>query len=267
MPHFGFCFGRRISHHIRRFLIMKENMIIFRSEQIFSLRRILREMTISEYSDRSESKIIKSIFRLSRPFAILSMALFSGCIIAVAFLDQVIPFDLRPWIGWAFLAVLFFVVLNAALLFVEILRKSWLPYRKRYDQLLNAFRWYSIRDIKFLIRLLEIDVSVLELGLLQYRHQWIVLKRKMQFWFIPFAPSYLSLWWKPIDVGVDNNAIIVFYPLLAGLTFYIANQRQRPNQVILLLEYAIRLKSWLQKGTAEPEHSVGLRERLGRIFK
>jgi len=170
-----------------------------------SLGILLKDMTLSECSgDKSVLLAVDKFANFSRYATFCVAILFGLLMLAGIFFDEahsldVFRFpplsllDIKKKFSLGDLMVLTFVVLFILVLlclfiiFFEGFRKSWLRYNKRYNMFLDAFVWYSRKDRRFLVRLFSFTVPVLEFGLIQYSHQWRILKWKMFFWFAPFA--------------------------------------------------------------------------------
>jgi len=237
----------------------------------------LKEMTLSDYfGDKTPSKISEIIFRWIHPIAVstmLSLALFIVLAVIAALSSKEFSPKLAPWLGWIFALLFLEVIVCGLIVIYEVSRKSWLPYKKRYDLFLDIFEWYSIKDEKFLKILNKFELSTLNYVLIQYRQQWFVLRWKIYFWFIlvlPFLafglldaivvdPPFVDA----VDVGIVKSSIF----FLISFVFYLLWLRMRPKQVIALLEYVIRLKSESQEYTSKPspEPPINLRDRLGNL--
>jgi len=240
------------------------------------LCNVLRGMTLSEYfGDTAALKFSERFFRYSYPIVVFLMILFVGCVVATAFSGEKGSSVLKPLMGWIFVLLFISMILYGLIVFIEIFRKSWVFYKKRYDSFLDIFEWHSTRDRNFLRILNKFEVSTLEFALIQYCRQWTILRWKMYFWLVLVLPIFAfdlvdAIAVKPpieadLDVGIIKSSIF----FLSSFVFYIIWLRQRPKHVIILLEYVIRLKSDPQKHVSKlsAEPPFDLRERLGRIFK
>src|SRR5687768_8169372 len=180
--------------------------------------------------------------------------------------------DAQLVIEWLIGLILVFLFLCGTLLVVSflyiILRgKTLVPY------IFLSPEYILRRDAKFITQLLTFDKATLAYGLLKYRHRWLSSEgraaafvgdlRKVGLLPALTAPAALLIsaatllkdhsspfLWRGLVITV---AIFVIYNLIAFAVFL---SRERPQQVIQLLEYAIQHED---KAASQP---AGARELL-----
>ncbi|WP_395026136.1 hypothetical protein [Comamonas odontotermitis] len=142
----------------------------------------------------------------------------------------------------------------------------WRHRKQRFPELLTRLQQDMNGDAAFLARLLCYDKATLEYALLQYRHRWDIFDgrvglltgdlRKLGL-FPAFAASAMAA---STLLKSDIN-IYLWLPLILAACFYLVafhahGQRERPQQVATLLEYAIRHT----KTHAEPGQETAIEE-------
>ncbi|WP_235857404.1 hypothetical protein [Xanthomonas cissicola] len=122
-------------------------------------------------------------------------------------------------------------------------------------------------DAQFLVRLAEFDKITLEYGLLHYKHRWSTVDGRVSLLvgdirkigiFPAFAAAATSCHY-PSQARQYFHAVGALDPGLLFLSdrFYATGRRERPDQVIALLELVIRHERTRFSNRAPEQHSSG----------
>ena len=120
------------------------------------------------------------------------------------------------------------------------------PYSPMWITLENDLH----RDAKWITQLLTFDKSTLDYGLLQYRHHWSSLEGRAAVLAgdlrkLGLFPAWAALSMAAATLRTEDGNLFVWGPMIAAAIFYLVAfvaflSRERPQQVIQLLEYAIQ---------------------------
>lgn len=120
------------------------------------------------------------------------------------------------------------------------------PYSPMWITLENDLH----RDAKWITQLLTFDKSTLDYGLLQYRHHWSSLEGRAAVLAgdlrkLGLFPAWAALSMAAATLRTEDGNLFVWSPMIAAAIFYLVAfvaflSRERPQQVIQLLEYAIQ---------------------------
>ncbi|HET7062061.1 MAG TPA: hypothetical protein VFI43_07770 [Nitrosospira sp.] len=154
-------------------------------------------------------------------------------------------------VQWPLIAcfVFFLVMLTRRALYIRRHRKELVPFPFLYPPQKSALH----RDAEFITQLLRFDKATLAYGLLQYSHRWSSPEGRAAVFVgdlrkLGLVPTVVALF---ISVAMlfkgdsspfllflqDLVVIVIIYYVAAFLGFL---SRERPQQVIQLLEYAIQ---------------------------
>ncbi len=131
---------------------------------------------------------------------------------------------------------------------IGFVRVAWHHRQERFSAILATLKNDLYGDAEFLARLWTFDKPMLEYGLLQYRHRWLTFDGRLA----ALAGDVRKLGMFPALAAASISATILlkesstfflWAPLILAccfylISFYAIGQRERPEQVIALLEYA-----------------------------
>ena len=138
------------------------------------------------------------------------------------------------------------------LVFVTIDAVRTTPWRRHefFSATLGALQKDIRMDASFLTRLWAFDKPTLEYGLIQYRYRWNITDRRLaslagDIRKLGLFPALTAAAISAATLYKDSSDLWLWLPLVVACAFYLmafiaVNQRERPDQVITLLEYAIR---------------------------
>ncbi|HBN8432882.1 hypothetical protein [Pseudomonas aeruginosa] len=145
---------------------------------------------------------------------------------------------------------LMFAILYLATVAIGVVRLFWRHRRERFAAILATLKSELHSDAELLARLWVFDKPTLEYGLLQYRHRWesfdgrvTVLAGDLR--KLGLFPALAAASISAATLLKEGSNFFLWAPLILAccfylMAFYALAQRERPRQVIALLEYAVR---------------------------
>ena len=144
---------------------------------------------------------------------------------------------------------LLFAILYLATVAAGVTQAVWRHRRQRFAAIFATLKSELHGDAAFLERLWAFDKPTLEYGLLQYRHRWssfdgraVVLAGDLR--KLGLFPALAAASVSASTLLKENSNFFLWTPLILACCFYLVafyalGQRERPDQVVALLEYAI----------------------------
>ncbi|MFB9038438.1 hypothetical protein [Xanthomonas arboricola] len=122
--------------------------------------------------------------------------------------------------------------------------------RKSFALILRRLESDLLDDAQFLGRLAEFDKITLEYGLLQYKHRWSTVDGRVSLLVgdirkIGIFPAFAAAATSVTILAKQDSSFMLWTPLILAccfylIAFYATGRRERPDQVIALLELVIR---------------------------
>lgn len=230
---------------------------MLQTENINELFHCLEEITTSK---RPESifQISPKMKRLENRFILASAASFT-LLVALAWRSNSHP--LGGCISIIFILSYILTILLSFIYSLLSIYNTALPLWKirktPFFVILKNLQHDLLKDAEPLHRLLAFDRKLLEYGLIQYRHCWSTFNNRLvtvfggplQLRLLPVLVTGLAAALNPTNQGgIYAWLVFICVTFLSLFTLTMAVRGERPQQVISLLEYAIRLK------TAEPQN-------------
>lgn len=221
---------------------------MIKSDALDSLFSLLQEMTLVEH--KGAATPIPRWMQLLERYSILGFLVVIALMLLVAAIQYVRPTQILITVGW-FLYVVY--MLLAMAFFLSVLLNAgqvlWRGRKQRFVWLLTSTQLDMQTDAKYVTKLMTYDKPTLVYGLLQYRHRVDLHDgrvsllagdlRKLGF-FPTLAASVVA-----ISTLLKNGSnVFLWWPVIVAACFslmalYSQVQRERPQQVINLLEFAI----------------------------
>lgn len=226
--------------------------MMLHNEKLDELFQLLKDMTVPPPKDTSPPPA-----RLARRIENWLMIVLVAAILLLVIIVACRRFSSPPPLPGVTIAI---STLSAAILLlaffypiIVIIDVAGTAWRQRYEcfPVLFAALQKSLRtDAFFLTHLWSFDKPTLEYGLIQYRHHWSIPDRRVGSLVgdvrkIGLLPALATAVVSAITLKKADSDLYLWIPLAVTCAFYLigfiaVNQRERPDQVIGLLEYAIR---------------------------
>jgi hypothetical protein len=126
----------------------------------------------------------------------------------------------------------------------------WRHRKQPYSPMWVALENDLHRDAKWIKQLWTFDKATLAYGLLQYRHHWSSLEGRAAVLAgdlrkLGLFPAWAALAVVAATLRKEDSELFLWGPVIVAAIFYLMAfvaflSRERPNQVIQLLEYAIQ---------------------------
>ncbi|KCX01666.1 hypothetical protein DK27_04115 [Xanthomonas arboricola pv. pruni] len=222
------------------------------NEEVAALYKLLEEMTLAEDKNFASlpSKWLKKIenwLMISFLITILVILFFAAWYRYgpdAPVVKMIGAIQVTNWV-LLFISLLYFVTLSIGLyqLFRQHRRKSFALILRRLERDL-------LDDAQFIGRLAEFDKITLEYGLLQYKHRWSTVDGRVSLLVgdirkIGIFPAFAAAAISVTILAKQGSSFMLWAPLILTccfylLAFYAIGRRERPDQVIALIELAIR---------------------------
>lgn len=145
--------------------------------------------------------------------------------------------------------ILVFAPLYSIVVIAGEVATAWRQRHEHFPVLFAALQKNLQTDAIFLTRLWRFDKPTLEYGLIQYRHYWSIPDRRVgslvgDIRKIGLLPALAAAMVSATTLLKAESHFYLWLPLAVTCAFYLigffaVNQRERPDKVIGLLEYAI----------------------------
>lgn len=225
---------------------------MLQNDKFDSLHKLLYEMTQENKADHHtlppRLRQLESVLALG---FIVSVFLFA----IVAFFDRLTSETINHSMTSLlmlilYLAMLIFSVLHMLTHIAFAFRTIRRQGKGRFNAILASLEHDLSVDASFLKKLWEFDKATLQYALLQYQHRWRVFDSRMamfsgdlrKFGLLPaFAAASISA----TTLLKEDANMFLWMPLILACGFYAISfcamaSRERPEQVIALLEYAVQ---------------------------
>ncbi|KAB0518949.1 hypothetical protein NY99_19805 [Xanthomonas phaseoli pv. phaseoli] len=223
-----------------------------RNEELAALYQLLEEMTLSE--DKNFASMPAEWLKKIENWLMISFVITILVILCFAAWYRYGPdAPVMKMIGalhvtngvLIIISLLYFTTISIGLYqFVRQHRK------KSFALILKRLENDLLTDAQFLGRLSEFDKLTIEYGLLQYKHRWGIVDGRVSLLagdirkvgiFPAFAAAAISV----TVLAKQDSSFMLWTPLILACCFYLVafyatGRRERPDQVIALLELAIR---------------------------
>lgn len=217
------------------------------AEKIDKLSRLLDEMTWPGISEPKVARLLK--MQRLRDYCLV------GCLLLTVASPWLPPWMQCLWITPSELpdALLLGYCLSLNLIFVLVIVPisifiKW--HRKEFGRYLNPSKKDKLhRDAQFIEQLLKFDKATLTYGLLWYRHHWSSPEGRVGLFVgdlrkLGLFPALAALIISIATLFKEDSNPYLWGPVVIVATFYLLAflvfSRERPQQVIQLLEYAIQ---------------------------
>lgn len=222
------------------------------NEKLNALFPLLKEMTLQAKKADSPFSPSRAAQHIERGLLIGFAATMLVLVAAVAWYQrpsQPPPHDLPGSVAAIYLFGMLLAILYVAAVTVNGVRIVWRYRHERFPAILGALEIDLKADDAFLTRLRAFDKPTLEYGLIQYRNHWGVSDKRLgslagDIRKIGLFPALTAAAMTAATLMKDGNNVLFWAPLILTCCFYlmgfiVVNQRERPEQVITLLEYAV----------------------------
>lgn len=218
-----------------------------KKDQLDDLFALLKTMTLTTRNDAQDVPRGR-LQRLENGLLLLTLGAIAAFVLMAAWYRYG-PHDPNPHVLLhIYLSVLglgiAYVVTASIGVFLLFKRKP----EERFFTIMTNLRNDLHGDASYLARLLSFDKPTLEYALLQFRHTWNVFDDRFRrftgdFHKLGLVPALAALSVAASRLLHESAAFFLCAPLIfAGcfyaITFWARGQRERPDQVIALLEYA-----------------------------
>ncbi|AZU14339.1 hypothetical protein AC611_16985 [Xanthomonas phaseoli pv. phaseoli] len=223
-----------------------------RNEELAALYELLEEMTLAE--DKKFSSLSSEWLKKIENWLMISFLITILVILGFAALYRYGPdapvvnmigaMQVANWV-LLFIALLYFVTLSIG--FYQFFRQH---RRKSFALILRRLESDLLDDAQFLGRLDEFDKTTLEYGLLQYKHRWSTVDGRVSLLVgdirkIGIFPAFAAAAISATILAKQDSSFMLWAPLILAccfylIAFYATGRRERPDQVIALLELVIR---------------------------
>lgn len=220
-------------------------------DKLSELFQLLKEMTVPPH--KNVSPLPMPLMRRIERWLMIALVAATLLLVTAASYRFHFPVPSRSAVVVTnFLAVVA-LLLAFLYLIISTINMAWTDWRRRgeyFPLIFEAMEKSLQTDARFLARLWEFDKPILEYGLIQYRHHWSIPDRRIgslvgEIRRIGLLPALVT-------IGLAAHTIIkadshpYVWMLLATigalyvLGFFAMNQHERTDQVIAVVEYAIR---------------------------
>ncbi|WP_407315462.1 hypothetical protein [Pseudomonas sp. nanlin1] len=223
-----------------------------RTEELAALYELLEEMTLAEDKKISSLssewlKKIENWLMISFLITILVFLCFAAWYRYGPDAPVVKMIGAMQVTNWVLLliALLYFGTLSIG--FYQFFRQH---RRKSSALILKRLESDLLDDAQFLGRLAEFDKITLEYGLLQYKHRWSTVDGRVSLLVgdirkIGIFPAFAAAAISVTILAKQDSSFMLWAPLILAccfylIAFYATGRRERPDQVIALLELIIR---------------------------
>ncbi|PPT73377.1 hypothetical protein XaplCFBP3122_20775 [Xanthomonas arboricola pv. populi] len=223
-----------------------------RNEELAALYKLLEEMTLAEDKNFASfpSKWLKKIenwLMISFLITILVIVCFAAWYRYGPDAPVVKMIGAIQVISWVllFISLLYIVTLSIGL--YQFFRQH---RRKSFALILRRLESDLLDDAQFLGRLAKFDKITLEYGLLQYKHRWSTVDGRVSLLVgdirkIGIFPAFAAAAISVTILAKQDSSFMLWAPLILTccfylIAFYATGRRERPDQVIALLELVIR---------------------------
>lgn len=227
---------------------------MLQNDKFDSLHKLLYEMTQENKADHHT--LPPRLRQLERMFTlgfIVSVFLFA----IVAFFDRLTSetinhsmTSLLMLMLILYFAMLIFGVLHMLTHVVLAFRTTRRQGKGRFNAILASLEHDLSVDASFLKRLWEFDKETLQYALLQYQHRWRVFDGRMAMFSgdlrkLGLLPAFVAASISATTLLKEDANMFLWMPLILACGFYAISfcamaSRERPEQVIALLEYAVQ---------------------------
>jgi hypothetical protein len=222
---------------------------MFKSELLSALFSLLQEMTLLQ----RENDAFRSPGWMRR-LEILTISGYAGTTIALfiaAWIQHTWPSQSHAfWLQSLYLAL---ILCGMAYMLIAILSVGtlfWLHRRQRFQTQLERLKHDMHDDARFLTQLRSYDKASLEYALLQYRHCWDSVDGRVALLVgdlrkLGLFPALTASSMAASTPLKNDSNMYLWMPLILAACFYLVGfyahgRRERPQQVIDLLDYAVR---------------------------
>ncbi|WP_253956544.1 hypothetical protein [Xanthomonas vasicola] len=223
-----------------------------RNEELAALYELLEEMTLAEdkhFSSLSSEWLNKIEKWLMISFLITILVFL--CFAAwyrygpdAPVVQMIGAMQVSNWV-LLLIALLYFGTLSIG--FYQFFRQH---RRKSSALILKRLESDLLDDAQFLGRLAEFDKITLEYGLLQYKHRWSTVDGRVSLLVgdirkIGIFPAFAAAAISVTILAKQDSSFMLWAPLILAccfylIAFYATGRRERPDQVIALLELVTR---------------------------
>lgn len=214
--------------------------------ELFSL---LNEMTLAKHGENAFSP--SKNFQLTEHILIISYL--SSLLALVALIFYTREFDTPPLVDQAtFLLYITNIVLSIAYLLTIIIGIAQILWKQRknpYSAIMQRLNYGLHGDLPFLSQLQKFDTATLQYALIQYRQSWGISENRVSLLTgnlrkLGLFPALAAASISASTLMKDDSSFLLWLPVVLAAVFSIIGfialgQRERPQQVIELLEYAI----------------------------
>lgn len=221
-------------------------------ENINKLFLLLKEMTLQAKKTDSPFSPSQTAQHIERGLLIGFAATMLVLVAVVAWYQRPShqpPHDLPEPVAAIYLIGVLLMVLYVATVIVNSVRIVWRYRHERFPAILGALEIDLKADAVFLAQLRAFDKPTLEYGLIQYRNHWGRPDKRLaslagDIRRIGLLPALTAATMTAATLMKDGSTVLFWGPLIITCCFYlmgfiVVNQRERPEQVITLLEYAV----------------------------
>lgn len=224
-----------------------------RDDKPSELFQLLKDMTVPPPKGASSPPPKPLMQRIEKWLLIALVAALLLLVIAVAwyrFESSAPSSGINVVTGALSIAVLLLAVLYPI---VSTINMAWTAWRERHEYfpvLFAAMQRNLQTDATFLARLWGFDKRTLEYGLIQYRHHWSMPDRRVgslvgDIRKIGLFPALAATVVSAATLMKAGSNLYLWIPVAVTCALYMVgfitvNQHERSEQVIALLEYAIR---------------------------
>jgi hypothetical protein len=221
---------------------------MLKSNALDSLFLLLQEMTLAEQKNAGVQT--PKWMSLLEKYSILGFMIILALMVLIAAVQSLRPAQILVTVGRGLYAA---YVLFAMLFFLGVIfvagQVLWRGRKQRFVWLLNFIPHDMRADAKYVSKLLAYDKPTLVYGLLQYRHRVELQDGRIGLFsgdlrklgFFPTLAASVAL---ASTLMKNDSNILLWGPLILAVCFscmalYAQTQRERPQQVIDLLKFAI----------------------------
>lgn len=240
---------------------------MLKTESLDPLFSLLEEMTLVQREDGA--------FQPSAQMRRLESAALYGYLGAMALL-VIAAWVQRAWPSQAlaksiwplYVAVLLFALAYLLTSAFNAGHVLWRHRKQRFPGLLARIKLDIQADANFLTHLHGYDKATLEYALLQYRHRWNVFDGRVGLLTgdlrkLGLFPALTASAMAASTLLKNDSNMYLWMPLILAACFYLVafhahGRRERPQQVVDLIDYAIRQADVKAESSQEPWRKAGL---------
>ncbi|WP_150410746.1 hypothetical protein [Xanthomonas sontii] len=238
---------------------------MFKPESLSALFSLLQEMTLVQ----RESDAFRSPGWMRR-LEILTISGYVGIAIALliaAWIQHTWPSQSHAfWLQALYLALILFGMAYMLIAILSVGTLFWRHRRQRFPAQLARLKLDMLDDVGFMTQLLGYDKATLEYALLQYRHRWDSLDGRVGLLVgdlrkLGLFPALTASSMAASTLLKNDSNMYLWMPLILAACFYLVGfyaqgRRERPQQVIDLLDYAARHADVAMECAPEPSRNA-----------